>query len=101
MGIGITSILIKILAGEKIYDTTSGYRAVDKEIIKIFAKKYPYDYPEPETNMQMILMNKKIREIPVEIKKRETGVSSISPLKSISYMLKVILSLIIVGIRRR
>ena len=49
----------------------------------------------------MILMNKKIREIPVEMKKRETGVSSISPLKSISYMLKVILSLIIVGIRRR
>ena len=50
---------------------------------------------------RLILMNKKIREIPVEMKKRETGVSSISPLKSISYMLKVILSLIIVGIRRR
>lgn len=100
LGINITSAIIKGITGEKIYDTTSGFRAVNKEIIEYFANNYPYDYPEPDTNMQMILKGMKIKEIPVEMNQRETGVSSISPLKSISYMLKVTLSLIITGIRK-
>ena len=100
LGINITSSIIKGITGEKIHDTTSGFRAVDREIIEYFANNYPYDYPEPDTNMQMILKGMKIKEIPVEMNQRETGVSSISPLKSISYMLKVTLSLIITGIRK-
>lgn len=77
-----------------------GFRAVNRNIIKYFANNYPYDYPEPDTNMQMILKGMKIKEIPVEMKQRKTGVSSISPLKSISYMLKVTLSLVIAGIKK-
>lgn len=100
LGINITSGIIKGITGEKIYDTTSGYRAVNREIIEYFASNYPYDYPEPDTNMQMILKGMKLKEIPVEMNQRETGVSSISPLKSISYMLKVTLSLILTGIRK-
>ena len=100
LGIKITSGIIKCITKQRIYDTTSGFRAVNKQIIEYFASDYPYDYPEPVTNMQMILKKMKIKEIPVEMNKRETGVSSISPMKSISYMLKVTLSLIITGIRR-
>ena len=99
-GIKITSFIIKILTGKKIYDTTSGFRTINKEIIKSFANSYPYDYPEPCTNMEMILKGKKIMEIPVEMKQRETGVSSISPLKSVKYMLKVILSLFLMRIKK-
>lgn len=100
LGINITSIIIKIMTGKKIYDTTSGYRAVNKEIIKYFSENYPYDYPEPDTNMRLILKKKTILEIPVEMKKRETGKSSISPLKSVSYMLKVSLALILNRIKK-
>ena len=88
-----------MFTGKKIYDTTSGYRAVDKTIIEKFVQTYPYDYPEPITNMQMILQGKTIKEIPVEMNQRTTGVSSISPIKSINYMVKVILSLFINGFR--
>ena len=77
-----------------------GYRAVNKKIIEEFAKSYPYDYPEPDTNSRMILKGYQIKEIPVEMNQRTTGVSSISPLKSISYMLKVSLALIINRIRK-
>lgn len=99
-GIKITSTIIKMLTGKKIYDTTSGFRAIDRSIIVSFANNYPYDYPEPCTNMEMIIKGKEILEIPVEMKQRETGVSSISPLKSVKYMLKVILSLFLMRIKK-
>lgn len=99
-GIKITSGIIKLLTGKRIYDTTSGFRAINKEIIEEFAKNYPYDYPEPCTNMEMILKGKVIQEIPVEMNRRETGVSSISPLKSVNYMFKVILCLFLMRIKR-
>lgn len=100
LGINITSGIIKVLTGKKIHDTTSGFRAINRDIIEDFANNYPYDYPEPCTNMEMILKGKKIVEIPVEMKQRETGVSSISPLKSVKYMLKVILSLFLMKIKK-
>ena len=100
LGIRITSEIIKLFTKQKIYDTTSGYRAVNKKIIEEFTNSYPYDYPEPDTNMQVVLRGHKIKEIPVEMNKRTTGVSSISPLKSVSYMLKVSLALIVNRIRK-
>ena len=98
LGINIISFIIKSMTGVKIYDTTSGYRAINKNIIEEFSKNYPYDYPEPCTNMAMIKEGYKVKEIDVKMKKRETGVSSISPLKSVIYMFKVILYIILMGI---
>lgn len=98
-GINLISFIIKGITRVKIYDTTSGFRAVDRDVIKYFASNYPYDYPEPDTNMQLILKKMRIKEIPVEMNQRKTGKSSISPLKSITYMLKVSLSLVLTGIR--
>lgn len=98
LGINIISYIIKTGTGKKIYDTTSGYRACDKYIIEEFSKNYPYDYPEPCSTMNVIKLGYEVKEIPVEMKKRETGKSFITPIKSISYMFKVILSLVISGI---
>lgn len=94
------SFIIKLFTRKTIYDTTSGFRGVNKDIIKLFAKSYPYDYPEPDTTMQLIVKNKKIKEIPVEMYKRTTGKSFVSPLKSVKYMLKVTMALCIANIRK-
>ena len=99
LGINITSQLIKAITGVKIYDTTSGFRAVNQTVIIEFATNYPYDYPEPETNMKMILQGKKILEMPVEMRKRMAGKSFITPLKSIKYMTKVTLSLLMAKLK--
>lgn len=99
LGINVISFTIKLMTGEKIYDTTSGYRAANKNIIDEFVKSYPYDYPEPCTNMSIIKKGYKLQEIPVEMEKRETGVSSISPLKGACYMLKVTLSILLMGLK--
>ena len=96
LGIKIIRNIIKLFSGKTIMDPTSGFRAVNKDIIKQFATEYPYDYPEPITNLQ-ILKNKryKVLEISTKMNKRETGTSSITAFKSIYYMVKVTLALFI------
>lgn len=94
-GAQIISSIIKLLCGKKITDPTSGFRAVNKNIIKIFAEEYPVDYPEPESIVNVLNRKYKIDEIPVSMNERQGGKSSISILKSIDYMVKVSLIIII------
>ena len=98
LGINLYSKLIKLFSGITIKDTTSGYRAVNKRIIKYFAKSYPVDYPEPETNAILAKAKCKIKEIPVEMEERKDGKSSITALKSIYYAGKVALAILIASI---
>lgn len=98
LGIKILSLLIKICTGKKIYDPTSGFRAADRNVIKLFANHYPTEYPEPESTTLLIKKGLKVEEIPVEMHQREFGESSIKPLKSIYYMFSVCLSIIITSI---
>ena len=97
-GIKVLSLLIKICTGRKICDPTSGFRAADKDVIKLFASHYPMEYPEPESTTMLIKRGVKVGEIPVEMHEREFGKSSIRPLKSVYYMFSVCLSIIITSI---
>lgn len=104
MGIRFLSFLIWITCGKQIKDVTSGFRAVNKKFIEIFAKNYPLDYPEPETIVATLIHRGCIREIPVVMNERQMGNSSINFTKSIYYMIKVTLAVLICrisfGIRR-
>lgn len=88
-GIKILSFLIKFVTGKKVYDPTSGYRACNKKVIKLFASNYPIDYPEPDSVTRLIKFGYKVGEIPVKMNPRENGKSSINFLNSIYYMIKV------------
>lgn len=100
LGISLLSLLIKLTSGSVIKDTTSGFRAVNAAIIKIFAKEYPRDYPEPETNARLLRLGMRIIEVPVQMRKRKSGTSSISAPGSLWYMLKVSASIIIDYMRK-
>ena len=100
IGIKYFTILIQILTGNKITDPTSGLRMVNRSVRKMFAYDYPKDYPEPESVVTVLRKGKKVDEIPVIMKAREGGVSSISPRKSVYYMLKVSLAILIECIRK-
>jgi len=88
-GIRFFTFLIKSLTGQRITDPTSGFRAVNKRVIDIFAKDYPMDYPEPETICLLARNKFKISEVSVVMRERESGKSSITFIKSIYYMIKV------------
>lgn len=101
VGIKILSFLIKLCTGTKISDPTSGFRAANKEIIRMFSNHYLTEYPEPESTTLLLKEGYKVKEIPVEMHERQFGVSSIDPLKSIYYMFSVCLSIIITTITKR
>ena len=100
IGINILYGLLKLMTHKTIKDMTSGFRAADKKVIERFARNYPYEYPEPVTNLSLARDNCKIVEVPVKMKEREHGKSSISKLKSAYYMINVILLFFIVLISK-
>lgn len=99
-GIRYFSALIKLLTGTRITDPTSGMRMVDREIMEIYAQTYPKDYPEPESVVAILNMGKTVGEYPVVMRERKEGVSSISPLRSIYYMIKVTLAILVEMLRK-
>lgn len=100
LGIAFFSRLIRLCTGTRIADPTSGFRMVGKELIDSFAKEYPRDYPEPESIVSVIRQKKKIVEIPVIMRERQGGISSISLFKSVYYMVKVTLAILVECIRK-
>ena len=100
LGIRYFTGLIKLLAGKKITDPTSGMRMINRKIMKQFSEEYPKDYPEPESVVTILKEGAKVEEIPVKMNAREEGVSSISPSKSIYYMVKVSIAVLIAAIRK-
>lgn len=88
-GINFFSKFVSLVCRRDFFDTTSGYRAVNKKVIKLFSRYYPRDYPEVETIVYASKRGVRIKEISVDMDKRQGGKSSITPLKSIYYMIKV------------
>lgn len=105
MGIAMISMVIKLLTWKRVKDVTSGFRAVNKRFISIYAKDYPQDYPEPEAIVAALMYGAKVEEVPVIMHERISGISSINLKKAVYYMIKVILALFICrisfGIRRK
>lgn len=89
VGINFFTGWIRKLTHQTITDPTSGMRMVNRRIIELFAEDYPKDYPEPETVVTILKNGYSISEVPVVMKARTSGESSISMRKSVYYMFKV------------
>lgn len=94
LGINYFKWLNKHLVGVKITDSTSGFRALNRKALELVNDHYPDDYPEPEAIVLFKMNNLKIKEVPVLMKERTNGVSSINAIKSVYYMLKVTLGIL-------
>ncbi len=95
-GIKFLSFLIRLLCGVNILDCTSGMRAINRKMIKKFAFDYAQDYPEPGSMVNAILSGARIAEVPVQMRGRKGGKSSINTISSIYYMFKVSLALFLI-----
>lgn len=93
-GIRILAAALSVLLRQRVTDPTSGFRAVDRRGLALFAREYPQDYPEPES---LVLIHKQRLswcEVPATIRRRRGGVSSISLLAGIHYITKVLLAVV-------
>ena len=95
-GISIISFFIKLITRKKIYDTTSGFRAVNRNLIKLFSENYPAEYPEPVSTVNVLKNKFKVEEVAVSMNERKGGRSSIRSWKNAYYMINVILSMLII-----
>ncbi|MBF0571347.1 MAG: glycosyltransferase family 2 protein [Candidatus Omnitrophica bacterium] len=101
VGINFFVHLINVLTRVRVYDPTSGFRAYNKKIIALFAEYYPYDFPEPEAIVVAQQAGARIVEMPVAMRKREQGDSSIRYMKTLYYMVKVTLAILLHMIRQK
>lgn len=110
VGIFILAHTISFIIGRKrsgvfckrsgVTDTTSGFRAVNRKVIEFCAREYPHDYPEPESLVLFHRAGFTIREIPITMNARYGGRSSIGQFRSLYYMVKVLLA-ILIGLLRK
>jgi glycosyltransferase involved in cell wall biosynthesis len=100
IGIRLLARVVSAIVGQKVTDTTSGFQALNRHGIALFARDYPHDYPEVEATVMVFRHRLRQREVPVTMRERGGGRSSITTLRSIYYMVKVLLA-IFVGLFRR
>jgi hypothetical protein len=92
--------VVSAVVGQRVTDTTSGFRAVNRLGIELFAADYPHDYPEVEATVMVHKHRLRLREVPVAMRVRGGGRSSITAFRSVYYMAKVLLA-IFIGLFRR
>jgi glycosyltransferase involved in cell wall biosynthesis len=99
---GITTLrwVNSLVLRRTITDSTSGFRAYGPAAIAFLAAEYPHDYPEPESVVTLCRSGFRVTEVPVAMRHRQGGRSSITAIRSLYYMLKVVLA-IAVGATRR
>jgi glycosyltransferase involved in cell wall biosynthesis len=100
VGIRLLARIVSRIVGQRVTDTTSGFQALNKHGIALFARDYPHDYPEVEATVMVFRHRLRLLEVPVTMRERGGGRSSITSLRSIYYMVKVLLA-IFVGLFRR
>jgi glycosyltransferase involved in cell wall biosynthesis len=100
VGIRLLAWVVSRIVGQRVTDTTSGFQAVNRDGIALFARDYPHDYPEVEATVMVFKHRLRLVEVPVTMRERGGGRSSITSLRSVYYMVKVLLA-IFVGLFRR
>jgi hypothetical protein len=99
LGIGCFRMLVTLLTGQRVTDTTSGFCCLSRRAAEVLARYLPQDYPEVESRVVLHKAGLIAMEIPVQMRPRTTGVSSIDGWRSIYYAFKVSLAVLITGIK--
>ena len=94
-GISWLSAVIRVCCGKRIKDVTSGYRATGKSLTEYCSKNYARDYPEPEIIVSALKNGYRVTEVPAVMHERIGGISSIRAFRSVYYMIKVTLAILL------
>jgi glycosyltransferase involved in cell wall biosynthesis len=100
MGIRVFARLVSLLGGQRVTDTTSGFTALNRAGIELFAAEYPHDYPEVEATLVALRSGLRLAQVQVQMRERVAGTSSITFVRSLYYIVKVMLALLVASLRR-
>ena len=88
-GCWLLGCLVRLLTGLRVTDSTSGFRVVNKRVIRAFAHWYPEDYPEPEVILLLHRAGFRVEEVPTQMRRRAAGTTSIPFFRGVYYVIKV------------
>jgi len=100
LGIRVIGAALRLLFGRTVTDPTSGLRLYGPRAIALFGDDYPLDYPEPISAALAFQRGLTVREVPVTMREREHGTSSIQGLRTLQYILRVVGYLVLIRFSR-
>lgn len=101
IGINFFARLLSFITHQQVTDPTSGFRAYNRKMISVFADYYPQDFPEPEAIVRAGRYGATMKEVPVQMRKRAAGVSSIRYVRTLYYMVKVTLAILLEKLKQK
>jgi glycosyltransferase involved in cell wall biosynthesis len=93
--------ILRLVARVRVSDPTSGYRVYGTRALRLFDETYPYDFPEPESLAIARAAGLSVVEVPVQMRERQGGRSSIAGFSTIYYMFKVTIAVALTYMRSR
>ena len=100
LGTQCISIGMRLATGTKIYDPTSGYKAMNRKTFMYLSRTYPKHFPEPEILLSLIQRKFTIIEVPSQMRHRLFGSSTISLPKAFYLMGFIASNIFMYGIKR-
>ena len=94
LGMRLFAALTSLVIRQRVTDTTSGFRAVARDLTAFLALHYPVDFPDSEAIIMVKKAGFRIAEVPVSMNARETGHSSIRLGKSLYYPFRMMISIV-------
>jgi glycosyltransferase involved in cell wall biosynthesis len=95
LGIHFFRLILRPILGKEVRDPTSGFVGVNRNALQVFSKSFPLEYPEIEALVVLQRKAFRFQEISCRFHPRKTGKSSITPLKSIYYIVHVLLGVFV------
>jgi glycosyltransferase involved in cell wall biosynthesis len=94
-GIVLFRAVLRPILGKPVRDPTSGFVAVNRDALEVFSRSFPLEYPEIEALVVLQRRAFQFVEVPVKMRPRRAGTSTITPIKSIYYILHVLLGVLV------
>jgi hypothetical protein len=101
VGMIFSSLILFLASGKWVTDTTSGFRALDRQALIYFSSEYPIDHPEAEALLMLFQKGFAIKEVPVKMRSRQTGASLFTWIKAIKYPVRVLVGFLGLLIQRK
>ncbi len=100
VGIALIGFALRLTCGQRIADPTSGFRLLDRRAVELFSREYPLDFPEPISLAVGLRHGLEVHEVPVVMREREHGRSSIAGLDTVAYVIRVVAYIIFARLGR-
>jgi len=95
LGVRFFRTVLRPILGKPVHDPTSGFVGVNRQALQLFSRSFPLEYPEIEALVVLQRRAFQFVEVPCHMRPRLAGQSSITAVKSLYYIVHVLLGVLV------